>query len=112
SATGSEPVAAEQEQNRWHYVEVVPGDTLAGIFDTVGLSTRTMYDVLAAGEAAKTLARIFPGEQISFLIDGGELQAMRYPVDESITLHIDRSEEGYQTSLVAVPLERRLAHAV
>lgn len=106
-----EPAADLQAQQHWELIEVKRGDTLAGIFNSVGLSAKTMYEVLAAGEATKTLKRIFPGEQMHFLIQNGELLAMRYPVDESVTLHIDRGDEGFETSLVATPLEKRIAHA-
>lgn len=110
-ATAPEAASPEPElEQRWQQVQVKSGDSLARIFNTLGLSTKNMYEVLAAGEAAKTLTRIFPGEQISLLIEDGQLQALRYPVDESVTLHIDLGEQGYVTSLVATPLERRLAH--
>lgn len=105
--TAATPAA---EQN-WQQVKVKSGDSLAKIFNSLGLSARNVHDVLATGEAAKTLTRIFPGEQISFLINDGQLQALRYAVDESVTLHIDLEEQGYTSALVATPLERRMTHA-
>lgn len=88
TAQADPEAGAELEtQQHWELVEVKRGDTLAGIFNSIGLSAKTMYQVLAAGEATKTLKRIFPGEQMHFLIQDGELLAMRYPVDESVTLH-------------------------
>jgi murein DD-endopeptidase MepM/ murein hydrolase activator NlpD len=111
TADGAPSATAEEDRHRWRRVHVRPGDTLAGIFDKVGLSAKTLYRVLHAGEAAQALNRIFPNEQISFLIEDGELHALRYAVDESVTLHIERGAQGYQTSLVAHPLEQRLAHA-
>lgn len=96
----------------WRRVEVRSGDTLAGIFAGMGLSTKTMYDVISAGEAAKALTRIFPGEEISFLLDEqGQLKSLRYPIDDSVTLHVDHDGTGFKTTLLAAPLERRLAHA-
>lgn len=104
-------VAAEPDEQKWRRVTIKSGDTLAGIFSDIGLSATTMYEVLNAGDASKALTRIFPGEEISFLVEQDELRAMRYAVDESVTLHVDRGESGYEVSLVANPLERRLAHA-
>jgi len=96
----------------WRQVKVKSGDTLSKLFSNMGLDSKTMYSVLGSGEAAKTLLKIFPGEEIGFLIDDdGRLQALRYPVDESVTLHVERETEGYSTKLVAKPLERRTAHA-
>jgi murein DD-endopeptidase MepM/ murein hydrolase activator NlpD len=109
--TPSSPETVSAAQQPWHHVQVKSGDTLAGIFSRVGLNTKTMYEVLGAGEAAGALKRIFPGERISFLVEDGQLQALRYAVDESVTLQVDRTDQAYQTSLVANPLESRLAHA-
>jgi murein DD-endopeptidase MepM/ murein hydrolase activator NlpD len=103
-------IATAEADQDWQLVQVKSGDSLAKIFNSLGLSAKNMYEVLDADAAAKTLTRIFPGEQISFLIEDGRLSALRYPVDESVTLHVDSTEQGYETSLVAVPLERRLAH--
>lgn len=100
----------ETEQN-WQHIQVSNGDSLARIFSSLGLSAKHMYEVLEADTAAKALTRIFPGDQISFLIEDERLQALRYPVDESVTLHIDSTDDGYASSLVATPLERRLTHA-
>lgn len=102
---------AEADQQKWHRVKIKSGDTLAGIFNEIGLSATTMYEVLNAGDASKALKRIFPGEEISFLVEQDELRALRYAVDESVTLHVDRAESGFEVSLVANPLERRLAHS-
>ncbi|NLO81437.1 MAG: peptidoglycan DD-metalloendopeptidase family protein [Xanthomonadaceae bacterium] len=109
AAASVEPVIAAEEPE-WQLVEVRPGDSLAKIFSNLGLSAKNMYEVLAAGEAAKTLTRLYPGEQLRLLIDDARLQALRYAVDESVTLHIDLEENGYTTALVAVPLEHHLAY--
>jgi murein DD-endopeptidase MepM/ murein hydrolase activator NlpD len=111
--TSAEPVAALEElaPQNWQQITVRSGDTLAGIFGRVGLDAKTMYAVLGAGEAAKALVKIFPKEEISFLVDGGQLKGLRYRVDEAVTLHVDAGDEGFTTSLVATPLERRRAHA-
>lgn len=105
-----EPAIIKPAEN-WQQVKVKSGDSLAKIFSSLGLTAKNMHEVLEADAAAKTLTRIFPGEEISFLIEDGRLTALRYPVDESITLHVDSTAEGYETALVATPLERRLAHA-
>lgn len=108
-APQEQPVLVEPAD--WQQVQVKSGDSLAKIFSRLGLTAKNMHEVLATGEPAKTLTRIFPGEEISFLIEDDRLSALRYPVDESITLHVDLAEQGYVTSLVATPLERRLAYA-
>lgn len=96
----------------WRKFTVKSGDSLAAIFKRAGLDHQVVYEVVNAGEAAKTLRRIFPGDEMQLgFDDAGQLVALRYPVDESVTLHIVRQPEGYKSSLVANPLERRLTHA-
>mgnify|MGYP001264848546 FL=1 len=103
------PPAAED----WQRTSVKNGDSLAMIFKRLGLDARTVHAVVNAGEAAKALTRIFPGDELEYrLDDAGGLAALRYRVDESVILHIDRNEDGYSSSLVATPLERRMTHAV
>ena len=106
------PSSAAEPPPDWRQVTIRSGDTLAKLFSQQGLDAKTMYQVLNAGDAAKSLLRIFPGEEIGFLIDdAGQLQALRYAVDESVTLHVERQGDGFETKLVANPLERRIAHA-
>jgi murein DD-endopeptidase MepM/ murein hydrolase activator NlpD len=104
-------LAEADEEAGWESVIVRSGDSLSAIFTRAGLSPRTLHGVMNAGEAARSLRRIFPGDEISFLIADGELLAMRYAVDESTTLHVERNGERYASSLLAKPLETRLTHA-
>lgn len=107
----SEQLVAEESGAEWQTITVRPGDSLSAIFSRVGLSQRTLHAVTNAGEAGRSLRRIFPGDEIRFLIEDGELRAMRYAVDEGTTLHVDYEDDGFVAELVANPLDVHLVHA-
>ncbi|MBN8429220.1 peptidoglycan DD-metalloendopeptidase family protein [Microbulbifer salipaludis] len=59
------------------------GDTLSDLFQRAGISSAEMYQLLSSGKEAKQLAKLTPGEELTFQIDGeGSLQ--------SLELHRDR----------------------
>ncbi|WP_078083186.1 peptidoglycan DD-metalloendopeptidase family protein [Microbulbifer mangrovi] len=59
------------------------GDTLSDLFQRAGISSAEMYQLLSSGKEAKQLAKLVPGEELTFQIDGeGSLQ--------SLELHRDR----------------------
>lgn len=59
------------------------GDTLSDIFQRAGVSSADMYQLLGSGKEAKQLAKLAPGEELTFQVDGdGNLQ--------SLELHRDR----------------------
>ncbi|RFA31473.1 hypothetical protein CAI21_02380 [Alkalilimnicola ehrlichii] len=107
-----EPAVAGELDESWEVITVRSGDSLAAIFNRMGLSPRTLHNIMATGEPAKSLRRIFPGDEIRFRIVDGDLLGIRYAVDESVTLHVDWEEEaGFTTNLVANPLETHVTHA-
>lgn len=74
---------AEDVKLRAQTLEVQNGDTLSDLFQRAGISAAEMYQLLASGKEAKRLAKLTPGEELTFHIDGeGALQ--------SLELHRDR----------------------
>lgn len=53
----------------WLTFTIKPGNTLSELFLKAGLNDKIMYDVLKNKNHADELTRIFPGEEISFLLD-------------------------------------------
>lgn len=111
TALDADQQLAQSNGGEWQTITVRSGDSLAAIFSRVGLSPRTLHDVSNAGEPARALRRIYPGDEIRFLLQGSDLLALRYAVDESSTLHVDREEEGFAVRLEANPLDVRHVHA-
>ena len=68
----------------WDSVSVRSGQTLDAIFREQGFSIALLHRILALNSETKGLTRIRPGEVFDFRSDAdGELQEMRYPLDES-----------------------------
>jgi murein DD-endopeptidase MepM/ murein hydrolase activator NlpD len=95
-------------------VTVRTGDSLSKLFQRVGLNDRDLYQVLQRNEEAKDLRRLYPGEELTFQIDGGILQSLRYIKSPLETLFIERSNGSFQTSkaLRAPEVRQRFSHAV
>ncbi len=94
-------------------VEVRRGDSLAAIFSRAGLSAAELHRVVNADDQAKALTRIYPGDEILFrLHDEGGLAALRYKLDNTRTLQIDRDEDGgFAVSVHEEVLETRQLQA-
>lgn len=97
---------------RWEAMKVRSGDSLATIFRRAGLTARDVHDVVNAGEPARSLTRIFPGDEIKLALDDdGALQALRYEINETDTLDLRREAEGFRATVDKRTLERRRRHA-
>lgn len=87
------------EQNHsdivWQRVEVKRGDTLARIFQRQGFSARETYEVTHAGELAKTLVTLLPGDELYLSANAErQLQALKYVLSATDTLVMQRSEQN------------------
>lgn len=86
----------------WRTVTVAKGDNLAKIFQKVGLTPQDTYRVSKAGNDAKKLLKMMPGQDLSLLISGdGELKELRYPYSPTETL-VMSSDAGSFNSQIAV----------
>ena len=98
------------EEENWSSVTVKSGDTLARIFKRVGFTPRETYLVTQAGELAKTLVTLLPGERLEYIKSaGGKLQRLRYELSATQTLFVNASEDGngFTTDLEENPVEIR-----
>lgn len=103
---------SENEDISWREVKVKRGDSLSVLFARAGLSPRQLHEVLASGDDARRLRRIYPGNTVQFLIGGDSaLHKLVYDLDEQHSLHVVRASDGFTSSLVDRPVARHLAHA-
>jgi murein DD-endopeptidase MepM/ murein hydrolase activator NlpD len=94
----TEPEQAPVQAIEWQTVEVRNGDSLSRIFHRVGLNDAVMQTVLAKCSEAADLKRIHPGEELSFLLDGNALQAIRYTKSPLQSVYIERDDNNGYTS--------------
>lgn len=75
---------------------VKSGDSLSTIFARAGLKDRDMLELVHSSDAAKQLARLYPGHRLVFEIDAdGKLQTLEY-VKDRLNSHIfSRSDAGF-----------------
>ena len=86
--------------------KVKRGDTLAKIFDQFDLSPQTTYKVSRAGQEAKKLTRIKPGDLIYLHIDeAGQLISLQYPLSNTETLLISAQDDQYLSSVETKQIE-------
>ena len=95
----------------WQTVEVNSGDTLSAVFDRQGLGPQEVHAVVNAGEKAKMLNRLRPGQTFKLDIGEGRLKALHYIIDATKTLAFDRTEDGFETRLIEKELEIRNKYA-
>ena len=86
------PVLAEEPvvEENWVSYQVEKNDNLTSLFKRAGLTATDVYYVAKATEEGKELNRLYPGETLSFLIEGGELQKVRYEVNALKTIFVER----------------------
>ena len=93
-------------------VTVQPGDSLARIFDRVGLSPADVHAVVHASVDARRLVDLRPNQVLSFVRDAdGKLVRVEYPLDEGRTLKVARIGERYASEVTEFPVERRVRFA-
>lgn len=105
-----EPV--EQESNELiQRVTVKSGDSLALIFSRLGLSPRTLYNIMSLGKEAARLKKLRPGQILNFHLNENELTGLEYEVDLTDTLSITKNDGEYQAELKHEKLEPLVKHA-
>lgn len=84
-----------QRLEAWEPVEVRRGQTLDRIFRDQSFSVGLLHEILALNDDTKRLTRIRPGDVFEFQRDDdGELQRMRFPIDEAAYLLVEVGPEG------------------
>ncbi|GGA32713.1 OapA family protein [Dyella nitratireducens] len=100
----------------WREVQVRPGQTLADIFQSQGLSLSDLQRVVdSAGDAKTALHNIRPGQEFGFLIGThSNLEGIRFDKDESTQaiIRLDSATPSMQTVARAVEAREQIAHGV
>lgn len=96
-------VAVDDDIENWQTYKVESGDTLAKIFSQVGLSARDTYNVSRAGELAKKLIHIKPGDVLYVHVDdANQFVSLRYPISKTETLRVEKNADGELVSDISI----------
>ena len=98
----------------WRIVQVRPGQTLSDIFQGQGLSLADLQNVMdEAGDAAKELHNIRPGQEFDFLLaNDGSLRGIRFDRDEAsrVTVRFDGNKPTVVAQAREVERREHVAH--
>ncbi len=93
-------------------ITIESGDTLSSIFQKQGFTARDVYQVTSDKTAAQFLQNIRPGKQLTFTTNlEGQLETLTYDVAVNQTLHVYRTDEGFQSRIDTEDIEVRQAFA-
>lgn len=88
------------------------GDTLAKILSKHKQSPQTTYKLSNAGEYAKTLRKIKPGDAVYLQLDQtGQLASLKYPLSNTETLVIKANENHFESEIETKQVETLLSFA-
>ncbi len=92
----------------WIEETVASGDSLARIFNRLGLSAKLLHQITNSGEEAKGLTRIKPGESLKIKLDNnGQLQELIYQRSPVEALHITPEGDGFKAKTSTKQVETR-----
>lgn len=94
SLTETDYIIQQDEEPRWQTYTVKSGDTLAKIFKRAGLSPKDTYAVSHAGEQAKTLVTLLPGDKLELNIIDNRFAGLRYNLSPTDTLYIETQADA------------------
>ena len=92
SLTQSDVFVEQDDEPQWQTYTVKSGDTLAKIFKRAGLSPKDTYAVSHAGEQAKTLVTLLPGDKLDLNVIDNQFAGLRYALSPTDTLYIEPQE--------------------
>lgn len=73
----------------WQTITVQVGDTLAKVFDKLGIPKLTLKNLMSSGKKMEELTKIYPGQKLDFLFDDSkDLKAVKLTLSNTKTLHL------------------------
>lgn len=96
----------------WVDYRIRPGDNLARIFQSQGLSPQLLYKITHSSDEAAELARIMPGQTLRFeLDDKQQLVSLEHVLSPIRKLRIKAVDDGFTAQEMRKDLETRVAEA-
>lgn len=102
--------AGQSDAYDWHDVTVERGDSLAGIFSSLGLSATDLHH-LVQGEEGERLARIKPGQELQIGVDDDRVEELVLHEDRLTAIRYRRDGDSFTQEREQQEPERRTRHA-
>ena len=107
AASKPAPVPApvkKNKDNEWQTINPRPGDSMAIIFNRLGLTAKNLTAVLHKNPQAKALTHINPRQKIQFLISKNQLEKLTIPINSFQTLTVYRVGHLYKNQITSKKL--------
>ncbi|WOG26726.1 OapA family protein [Endozoicomonas sp. 8E] len=93
-------------------ITIESGDNLSILFDDMGLSARTVYEVSRTPKLGKNLNDILPGQTFEYRVNSkGVLTQLRYVQNKLESILYERQGNGYVGKKITLQPELRIAFA-
>ena len=94
---------------QWKEYQIQTGDNLSILFRRAGLNDKDIYELTSNAPEAKDLRRIRPGQTLSFLVEEGKLQGLKYSINQLDSLNFTRTEgKTFLTEKLSLKPDTRL----
>ncbi|SEQ24089.1 Murein DD-endopeptidase MepM and murein hydrolase activator NlpD, contain LysM domain [Solimonas aquatica] len=101
---------AAPSASEWTTVVVRKGQTLSDIFDKEDLGSSDALAIVALGGDARKLQSLRTGDKLSYRkTDDDSLDELHYEFDESHTLQVRRTDNGFEALTIEAEIEHRQA---
>jgi murein DD-endopeptidase MepM/ murein hydrolase activator NlpD len=92
-------IVPKVKDNEWQTIKPKSGDSMASIFNRLGLTAKNLHEVLQNNPHAKTLAAIKPNQELQFLINKNRLEKLIMPINYIQSLTIYRVGNVYKAQV-------------
>ncbi|KTD65244.1 peptidoglycan DD-metalloendopeptidase family protein [Legionella spiritensis] len=89
----------EKSEKNWEIIKTKSGDSLASVFNRLGLSAKTLNDILKDNPHATVLSKLKPNQEIQFLVARQTLEKMILPLTSTQFLVVYRNGEHYKSKI-------------
>ncbi|KTC88263.1 MULTISPECIES: peptidoglycan DD-metalloendopeptidase family protein [Legionella] len=97
------PVASaprpKEKENELKTIKTRPGDSLAAVFNRLGLPSQTLHTIMRENPSTKSLARLKPNQQLQFLIKNRTLEKMIAPLSSTQFIVVNREGRHYRSKI-------------
>jgi murein DD-endopeptidase MepM/ murein hydrolase activator NlpD len=101
----------DRSDEKWLEETVHSGDSLARIFNRLGLSAKLLHRITTSGKEARGLTNIKPGESLRIRLDDqGRLQELIYQRSAVEALHLTPDGDGFRARTETRQVEKRLGY--
>ena len=105
--SGSEPPEPD-----WKTLKVRSGDSMARIFKRNGADAGDLHRIISLGKPSEQLKRLKPGQTLHLALDdNGDVLGLRYEIDRTRTLVVNRDDDRFEAETQSLAVEKRSTFA-